>query len=358
MATCWEMEPRRTVGMALRPWDPTTTVPAILEAAISVVGAQPVTLWGVVCTSGAIVRTMSMAEVTTGSLLAGASLVPSWWLSLSTTSFSRACTRCSGRRVRRASFTAQRRANSLEGEPSTPTTTLPSVIWWVLMLGSLGRRRVSGPPSMAARGLPRIRRWCLGVKNLDESLTPEGRMDVSHGLRSRNGDPCGRDQRGAQRAGGIGRFGRAARASWVSAQAACAGSAADNGPARTRDVVKEARAWSSLERLHLLVGIRVRGDPAHPDADVRARGIHPAVADDTGRSCRLGVGHPVLPAGRHAVHQGWWFVRCGAGELRPNCRAGGCGRTHGRLHRHRGRSVRRRDERGNLCDSGVGAIHP
>src|SRR5450756_1818336 len=114
--------------MALRPWDPTTTAPAILEAATSVVATKPVTLCGTVCTSGANVRTTSTAVVRTGSLPAGASLVPSCCLSVSTTSLSRACTTCRVCRVRWASATAQRKADSLEGEPSTPTTTLPSVI--------------------------------------------------------------------------------------------------------------------------------------------------------------------------------------------------------------------------------------
>src|SRR5674476_712180 len=209
MATCWEIEATRTVGMALRPWDPTTTVPAILEAAISVVGAKPVTLWGVVCSSGASVRETSMAAVRIGSLLAGASLVPSCCLSLSTSSFSRACTTCSGRRVRRASLTAQHRANSLEGEPSTPTTTLPSVIWWVFMLGSLGAASCYGAtPAWPPEGSCASVAGVLMPENLDESLTPDGQMAGSHRLRSRNGDPDGKDQRGTQRACGPTRLGR------------------------------------------------------------------------------------------------------------------------------------------------------
>src|ERR1035437_6416310 len=173
MATCWDTEPRRAVGTELRPWDPTTTVPAILDASISVVAAKPVTLWEVVGSSGAVVWTRSMAAVRTGSLLAGASLVPSCCLSVSTGSVSRACTTCSGCRVRWASAIAQRRAESLEAEPSTPTTTLPSVIWWVLMLGSLGVTSCClGHTSMAARGLCRIRRQSLGGRNLPSPWHP------------------------------------------------------------------------------------------------------------------------------------------------------------------------------------------
>jgi hypothetical protein len=42
--------------------------------------------------------------------------------------------------------------------------------------------------------LSRIRdRGLLGAKNFDESLTPDGQMDVTYGLRSRNGDPDDRD---------------------------------------------------------------------------------------------------------------------------------------------------------------------
>src|SRR5664280_2675315 len=205
MATSWETEPRSAEGIALRPWDPTTTVPAILEAAISVVGAKPVTLWGITCTSGAVIRTTSVAAVRTGSLLAGASLAPSCCLSVITSSFSRACTTCSGPRVRRASSTAQRRANSLEAEPSTPTTTLPSAIWWVLIPGSLGTTSSSWatpawpPAGSAASGI-----GDLGVRNLDESLAPGGQMDVTYGLRSSNGDPDDRGKWSAQRACGIG----------------------------------------------------------------------------------------------------------------------------------------------------------
>src|SRR5450631_833814 len=191
--------------MALRPWDPTTTTAAILEAAISVVGAKPVTLWGIACTSGAIVRTTSMAAVRTGSPLAGASFVPSCCLSISTGSFSRACTTCSGPRVLLASFTAQRRASSPEAEPSTPTTTLPSVIWWVLMLGSLGT--TSSPwatPAWPPGGPAASGVGDLGVRNLDGSLAPDGQMDVTYGLRSSNGDSDGRGKWSAQPACGVG----------------------------------------------------------------------------------------------------------------------------------------------------------
>src|SRR5665811_1354549 len=151
-------------------------------------------------------------------------------------------------RVRRASSTAQRRASSLEGEPSTPTTTLPSVIWWVLMLGSLGAASCHGAtPAWPPEGSCASVAGVLMPEDFDESLTPDGQMAGSHRLRSRNGDPDGKDQWGTQRACGPTRLGRSAGASGVPAQAPGSGSSADHGSDRTRDTVQEACARRSLQ---------------------------------------------------------------------------------------------------------------
>src|SRR5450631_2327326 len=252
MATSWDTEPRRAEGTALRPWDPTTTVSAILDASISVVAAKPVTLWAAIGCCAAIVRTRAMAAVRTGSCFAGVSLVPSCCLSVITTSVSRACTTCSGRSVRWASATAQRRAESLDGEPSTPTTTLPSVIQWLLKLGSSGRRPLLRRSPQHGRPQA-LSHQVTGA--CPQKFAPEFQKSLIHGLRSANGDPDGRDQWCARCACGVGRLGGPARACGVSAQATAVGSAADHRPDRARDAVQEARPRRSVQRLHLLVGL-------------------------------------------------------------------------------------------------------
>src|SRR5665811_1773243 len=141
-----------------------------------------------------------------------------------TSSVSRACTTCSSWRVRRASSTAQRRASSLEGEPSTPTTTLPSVIWWVLMLGSLGAASCNGAtPAWPPEGSCASVAGVLMPEDFDESLTPDGQMAGSHRLRSSNGHPDDTDRCSAQRACGVGGLRGPAGASGVPAQAAGSG---------------------------------------------------------------------------------------------------------------------------------------
>ena len=97
------------------PRDPTTRVPATREAATRLLSANPSTLCGTTCTSGATAESSSTAVTRTRSSSAGRSGVPSCRPGLSTTSVSRAWMTCSGSWVRRAFSAAQRSASRLVG---------------------------------------------------------------------------------------------------------------------------------------------------------------------------------------------------------------------------------------------------
>ena len=104
--------------------------------------------------------------------------------------------------------------------------------------------------------------------------------------------------------------------------------------AQRRAAVQAPRPRRAVPRRHLLLGLRHRGD-AHPAGAAR-RAWPPSPWCCPMTMAILGVmllRDPLLPRGRHGLHQGRRLLRGGPGELRP---AGRPGRRRGAAHRLRG----------------------
>ena len=131
------------------------------------------------------------------------------------------------------------------------------------------------------------------------------------------------------------------------------GSAAHQRRAQGRAAEQADGVGRPLQRLHLVLGVRLRGDPARPHPAVRPVRLHAAAADDRDRARRPRPRDAHLPLGGHDLHRRRRLVRRGPRELRAGRRAGRGGRPDARLHRHRrGAGVGghgRRDE----CDPGA-----
>ena len=109
--------------------------------------------------------------------------------------------------------------------------------------------------------------------------------------------------------------------------------------------------------LHLLLGLRHRGDADPDDALHRAGRLQPAGADHPGHSRRPVLRHPVVPRRDPVLHQGGRRLRGGPGQLRAE---GGPGRRGGaadRLHGHGGRADGGRHGQSDQCHPEPGQHH-
>ena len=96
------------------------------------------------------------------------------------------------------------------------------------------------------------------------------------------------------------------------------------------------RAGGAVVGRHVLLGVRHRGDPAHPRPDRRPGGVLARHADHRGHPGRAGRGDDLLPGGGQVLSQGRRLLRRQPGQLRPEHGPGGRRRPADQLHDHRG----------------------